>query len=88
MKDDIAAMTSRTDVAIPARSEVVFEPGGLHIMLVDVTEPLTPETRAPVALTFEHAGTVEVTVVVQPLAEHLRQRSEASSAAADHSMRH
>lgn len=52
---------------IPAGSSVTFEAGGLHVMLTDLTEELTEGDTVPLALTFEEAGAVAVTVdVVAP----------------------
>ncbi|MEM9669534.1 MAG: copper chaperone PCu(A)C [Pseudomonadota bacterium] len=52
-------------IAIPAGEEVPVAPGGHHIMLFDLTEPLSEGMRFPVTLTFEQAGDVEVEVVVE-----------------------
>lgn len=49
---------------VPAGSSVVFEAGGLHVMLIDLAEDLTEGTTVPLTLTFEEAGDVDVTVDV------------------------
>jgi copper(I)-binding protein len=38
---------------------------GYHIMLVGLKSPLKPGDRFPMTLTFDKAGKVDVTVVVQ-----------------------
>lgn len=54
-------------VAIPARSTVTFEPGGLHVMLSDLQEDLAIGDEVTLDLTFEHAGVVEARAqVVEP----------------------
>lgn len=46
---------------------VVFEPGGLHVMLFDV-DRLQPDKVVAVVLEFEIAGDVEVEAAVKPYA--------------------
>ncbi|MEM6900812.1 MAG: copper chaperone PCu(A)C [Pseudomonadota bacterium] len=52
-------------ISIPAGEEVPVAPGGHHIMLFDLAEPLSEGMRFPVTLTFEQAGEVEVEVIVE-----------------------
>jgi copper(I)-binding protein len=54
-------------LAIPARSEVTFEPGGLHVMLTGITRDLEVGDTVEVTFTFEHAGRRTATAeVVEP----------------------
>ncbi|MBI1208971.1 MAG: copper chaperone PCu(A)C [Azospirillum sp.] len=48
----------------PAGS-VKLAPGGLHIMLLGLTQPLTKGAMFPLTLTFEQAGAVTVEVAIQ-----------------------
>lgn len=50
-------------VSIPAGGTVSFEPGGYHIMLIDLASPLEKGRTFEVTLTFAMAG--EITVVVE-----------------------
>lgn len=52
-------------VEVPARGEVAFEPGGLHVMLLGLKKPLVAGERFPLALGFEKAGTIEVPVEIR-----------------------
>ena len=53
-------------IALAPKAKVQMKPGtGLHLMLVGLKEPLKEGTSFPMTLQFEHAGSVEVTVVVQ-----------------------
>jgi copper(I)-binding protein len=62
-----STMERQDGVAIPARSTVTFEPGGLHVMLTDVRVALKVGDVVTLNLTFEHAGTVKATAkVVEP----------------------
>jgi copper(I)-binding protein len=52
---------------LPAGEAVSLAPGGNHIMLMGVTEPLEPGDTVPLTLTFATAAPVEVTAsVAQP----------------------
>jgi copper(I)-binding protein len=58
-------------VAIPAGGEVVFAPGGYHLMLMQLEERLEKGDRVPVTLEFERAGTIEVELDVKGMTEGL-----------------
>jgi copper(I)-binding protein len=51
-------------LALPARQAVRLAPGGSHVMLMGVTEPLRTGDTLPLTLTFANARPVEVTAVV------------------------
>ena len=42
----------------------VLQPGGLHVMLMGLTEPLVDGNSFPLTLDFEHAGSIEVKVMI------------------------
>ncbi|MBU6374193.1 MAG: copper chaperone PCu(A)C [Alphaproteobacteria bacterium] len=68
MKMDGAMMTMAPvagGVEIPAGGQVAFAPGGLHLMLADLTGPLAVGDTVPLTLTFEKAGAVEATLTVR-----------------------
>ena len=53
-------------IEVGAKSTVKMRPGmGLHLMLIGLKKPLKEGDTFPMALQFEHAGKVEVKVVVQ-----------------------
>lgn len=47
-------------VVIRPGETVEFKPGGLHVMLVDMTQPLKEGDRVKGTLVFEKAGTVDI----------------------------
>lgn len=51
-------------LAIPPASYLELKPGGLHIMLINLTEPLVEGQQIELTLTFEHAGDVVLAVPV------------------------
>lgn len=52
------------EIEIGAGDSVALEPGGYHVMLMDLAHDLTPGDDFSLALTFEHAGTIEIDVPV------------------------
>ena len=56
----MATMTSAGPIVIPAHGQVVFHPGGLHLMLTGLKEPLAEGGEQDMTLVFQHAGTVRV----------------------------
>ena len=56
-------------VEIPAGGEVSFEPGGYHVMLLDLAEPLAVGDSLSLVLTFEEAGDVEIEAEVREFVE-------------------
>ena len=53
-------------VEIPAKGEVVFQPGGLHIMLFEVGE-LSQEKPFPLTLTMNDGQHLELSLPVKPV---------------------
>jgi len=51
-------------IKVPAGGSVELKPGGLHIMLINLTEPLQPGMTIPLTLRFEKSGEIEVQVSV------------------------
>ena len=56
----MATMTSAGPIVIPAHGQVVFHPGGLHLMLTGLKEPLAEGGEQDMTLVFQHAGTMRV----------------------------
>lgn len=54
-------------IDIPAGGDAVLQPGGLHLMCIDLTAKLEPGQMVPVTLVFEKAGEVAVTLPVKAM---------------------
>ncbi|MCU0274542.1 MAG: copper chaperone PCu(A)C, partial [Acidimicrobiales bacterium] len=52
-------------IDLPAGEAVALEPGGLHVMLLDLPAPLEIGQTYELTLTFEQAGEQTVTVEVR-----------------------
>jgi copper(I)-binding protein len=62
--DNKSSMMHQERVPLPSGEKTAFEPGGLHVMLMQVKTDLQPGQKVPCTLRFEKAGeiTVEATV--------------------------
>jgi copper(I)-binding protein len=62
------AMMHVEEIPLPAHADAVLEPGGFHIMLIDLVEPLTEGTEIELILEFATAEPQTVIVPVQGMA--------------------
>lgn len=62
------AMNEVDGIDLPAGQTVTLEPGGYHVMLLDLTEPLEPGNTIELTLVFERAGEVVVEAEVRDMA--------------------
>lgn len=63
--ESMMTMQEVPSVAVPAGGTVKFEPGGYHVMLMDLASPLELGQTFDVTLTFAEAGEVTVTATVR-----------------------
>lgn len=63
-KNGISHMREMQSVEIGPGGKVTFNPGGMHIMLVGLKQPLKQGETFPITLTFEKAGKRELIVPV------------------------
>jgi copper(I)-binding protein len=61
----MARMRPADDLRIAPGATLTAEPGGLHLMLVDLKAPLSAGTAIPLSLRFERAGEITVSVRVE-----------------------
>ena len=64
-QNGVINMLRLESLEIAPGEEVVFEPGGHHLMFMDPAEPLSEGSTFPATLIFEEAGEVEVTFQVR-----------------------
>jgi copper(I)-binding protein len=63
-ENGVSRMREMHDVAVAPGAKVTFSPGGMHVMLVGLKQPLKERQAFPLSLKFEKAGNVNVTVSV------------------------
>lgn len=55
MEGDVMRMRAIPDLELPAGKTVALRPGGYHLMLMDLKQPLARDTQIPVTLRFVDA---------------------------------
>jgi copper(I)-binding protein len=63
-ENGVSRMREMHTVEVGPGAKVTFSPGGMHIMLVELKQPLKEGQTFPLTLNFEKAGKVDVTVSV------------------------
>ncbi|MEO1193867.1 MAG: copper chaperone PCu(A)C [Pseudomonadota bacterium] len=63
--DGVMQMREVTKIQVAPGEPSVLQPGGLHIMLIGLKEPLKEGERVPLTLTFEKAGEMQIEVAVE-----------------------
>ena len=62
MEEGVMRMRLVARIELPAGKPVKLAPGGLHIMLVDIKQPLKPGDKVPLILTVQRADLVSRSV--------------------------
>ena len=60
-------MRPHEQLAIAPGATVKLQPGGLHVMMHDLKQPLTVGEKVPLVIHLSGGGTVEATATVRPL---------------------
>jgi periplasmic copper chaperone A len=56
----MSTMVSAAPVIVPPHGQVVFQPGGYHVMLTGLKEPLRDGGQQAITLVFQRAGAISV----------------------------
>jgi copper(I)-binding protein len=67
LTNGVMSMEHLDAVDVPAGGQAVLEPGGLHVMLIDVDQDLTAGDTVALTLVFDGAGEQAVDAEVIPL---------------------
>jgi periplasmic copper chaperone A len=66
---DVMRMRQIESIDVPAGGSVQLAPGGVHLMLIDLKEPLKQGQSFPLTLTFAKAGAMTIEVPIKAPAE-------------------
>jgi len=66
---DVVRMRKLDAIEIAPASTVALEPGGLHVMLIKLKQPLVKGQSFPLTLVFERAGSVTIQVDVRDITD-------------------
>lgn len=72
VNDGVLRMRPIEAIEVEPGTSSVLAPGGLHIMLMELKEPLIAGKSFPLTLTFENAGKIELEILVvkDPPSDH------------------
>jgi periplasmic copper chaperone A len=59
-------------IDIPAQGEAVLQPGGLHIMLIGLKQPLSPGDTVPITLIYADGSTLDIEPEARHIVRHMR----------------
>ncbi len=65
MQGNVMKMRPVAGLAVTDKGPVTLGPGGYHVMLVGLKRPLRQGETFPLSVTFEKAGTIQISVAVQ-----------------------
>lgn len=65
LKNGVMEMRQLESLELPAKQTVKLEPGGLHIMLLDLKRPLKPGDKVPLRLTLQRIDRSRTVVEIQ-----------------------
>jgi copper(I)-binding protein len=66
LESGMARMRPAGVLVVAPNATVTAEPGGLHLMLVDLKTPLVAGSSIPLVLQFQSAGSITVQLKVEP----------------------
>lgn len=64
-KDGLASMVRQDKVTIPAKSEIEFKSGGLHLMLIGKKDKLITGSKVPLVIELDNGQQLSVTAMVK-----------------------
>lgn len=76
-EDGVMKMRRVPEIAVKAKSETALQPGGLHVMMIDIVKPLKVGQKVSITLGFDDGSTRQVVATV---------KKPAPMPAMDHSM--
>ena len=89
MQDDVMVMRPVEDpLVIEAGAMLELQPGGLHLMFMQLEQPHVAGESLDVVLVFEHAGERTVTLEVLSMRDSMERMAESGGSHGDHDSGH
>jgi len=67
MEEGVMKMEHIPGLEVSPKDEVLLEPGGYHVMLIEVNQPLAAGDSLPITLRFEKSGEMKLDVQVREM---------------------
>jgi hypothetical protein len=74
MVDGMMQMRPVDKIELPAGATTSLKPGGFHVMLIGLQQPLVPDQTVPLTLNFEDGSQTQVSAPVRKLQMHMHQQ--------------
>ncbi|MEO8344133.1 MAG: copper chaperone PCu(A)C [Betaproteobacteria bacterium] len=74
MDGGVMKMRAVKEVDLPPGAKVQLRPGGYHVMLQSLKQPLKAGDAMPLTLTFEKAGSIDIKVQVEAMGAGMHSR--------------
>lgn len=78
LERDVMKMRAIPGLPLPAGKAVALQPGGYHVMLMDLKAQVKPGVPVPLTLVFEHANGTRETLELQAEARAMNPRTPGS----------
>jgi copper(I)-binding protein len=65
MDGGVMRMRALPRIDLPAGQTVKLAPGGMHVMLIDIKQPLKPGDKVPLVLSVQSSGTSLTTLKIE-----------------------
>jgi copper(I)-binding protein len=69
MENDVMKMGPIPNIEVPAGGSATLEPGGKHVMLINLQEELVPGEKISLTLNFEKSGSVTVEAEIREMGQ-------------------
>ena len=67
MDGGVMKMRALPALDVPAGGRLALNPGGYHVMLLELKQPLQVGDKVPLTLTFQNAGSIDIAVGVEAM---------------------
>ena len=67
MDGGVMRMRALPSMDVPPGGRLELQPGGYHVMMLDLKQPLKAGDKVPLTLTFERAGNIDIAVEVEAM---------------------
>jgi copper(I)-binding protein len=67
MDAGVMKMRAVPGLDVPPGGKLELKPGGYHVMLLDLKQPLKVGDKVPLTLTFQNAGSIDIAVGVEAM---------------------
>jgi periplasmic copper chaperone A len=67
MDGGVMKMRAAPGLDVPPGGKLELKPGGYHVMLLDLKQPLKVGDKVPLTLTFQNAGSIDISIDVEAM---------------------